>query len=63
MHLHHEPDPAWADRAAERTYAAWLRTGLFALASGIGARALLTGVVPDPQNKDEHYDHIHVRIE
>src|SRR5688572_3853019 len=32
-----------ADRnvlAAERTYAAWVRTGLFALASGIGARAL-----------------------
>jgi putative membrane protein len=39
-----------ADRnvlAAERTYAAWVRTGLFALASAIGARALLTGVVPD----------------
>jgi putative membrane protein len=38
-----------ADRnilAAERTYAAWVRTGLFALASGIGARALLDGVVP-----------------
>ena len=38
-----------ADRnilAAERTYAAWVRTGLFALASGIGARALLAGVVP-----------------
>ena len=38
-----------ADRnilAAERTYAAWVRTGLFALASGIGARALLTGIVP-----------------
>jgi putative membrane protein len=38
-----------ADRnilAAERTYAAWVRTGLFALASGIGARALLEGVVP-----------------
>jgi putative membrane protein len=38
-----------ADRnilAAERTYAAWVRTGLFALASGIGARALLQGVVP-----------------
>jgi len=38
-----------ADRnilAAERTYAAWVRTGLFALASGIGARALLNGVVP-----------------
>ncbi len=38
-----------ADRnilAAERTYAAWVRTGLFALASGIGARALLHGVLP-----------------
>jgi putative membrane protein len=38
-----------ADRnilAAERTYAAWVRTGLFALASGIGARALLNGVLP-----------------
>jgi putative membrane protein len=38
-----------ADRnilAAERTYAAWVRTGLFALASGIGAHALLHGVVP-----------------
>jgi putative membrane protein len=39
-----------ADRtilAAERTYAAWVRTGLFAIASGVGARALLTGLVPD----------------
>jgi putative membrane protein len=39
-----------ADRnilAAERTYAAWIRTGLFALASGVGARALLTGVLPE----------------
>src|SRR3954453_2355662 len=38
-----------ADRnilAAERTYAAWVRTGLFALASGLGARALLAGVLP-----------------
>src|SRR5947208_13161358 len=38
-----------ADRtifAAERTYAAWVRTGLLALASGIGAKALLTGLVP-----------------
>ena len=32
--------------AAERTYAAWVRTGLFSLASGIGARALLNGLVP-----------------
>lgn len=39
-----------ADRtilAAERTYAAWVRTGLFAFASGIGARALLTGFLPE----------------
>jgi putative membrane protein len=39
-----------ADRtvlAAERTYASWVRTGLFALASGIGARALLTGLLPE----------------
>ena len=38
-----------ADRtilAAERTYAAWVRTGLAALASGVGARALLTHVIP-----------------
>jgi putative membrane protein len=39
-----------ADRtvfAAERTYAAWVRTGLFALASGVGAKTLLHGLVPD----------------
>jgi putative membrane protein len=39
-----------ADRtvfAAERTYAAWVRTGFAALASGVGARALLSSVVPD----------------
>jgi putative membrane protein len=39
-----------ADRtvfAAERTYAAWVRTGLVAMASGVGAKALLMGVVPD----------------
>jgi putative membrane protein len=38
-----------ADRtilAAERTYASWVRTGLFSLASGIGAHALLNGVLP-----------------
>ena len=38
-----------ADRtlfAAERTYAAWVRTGLVAMVSGIGAKALLAGVVP-----------------
>ncbi len=33
--------------AAERTYAAWVRTGLAALASGVGAKKLLEGVVPD----------------
>ena len=38
-----------ADRtvfAAERTYAAWVRTGLVAMASGIGAKALLMGILP-----------------
>ena len=33
--------------AAERTYGAWVRTGLLALASGIGAKAGLAGVVPE----------------
>lgn len=33
--------------AAERTYAAWVRTALASLASGVGARTLLAGVVPD----------------
>lgn len=33
--------------AAERTYAAWVRTGLAALASGVGAKKLLEGVVPE----------------
>ncbi len=33
--------------AAERTYAAWVRTGLVGLASGIGAKKLLEGAVPD----------------
>lgn len=33
--------------AAERTYAAWVRTGLVALASGVGAKALLAGLVPN----------------
>jgi putative membrane protein len=32
--------------AAERTYAAWVRTGLAALASGVGAKALLGAVIP-----------------
>jgi putative membrane protein len=39
-----------ADRtvfAAERTFAAWVRTGLASLASGIGAKKLLTGIIPD----------------
>lgn len=31
--------------AAERTYAAWMRTGLAALAAGVGAKALLQGIV------------------
>ena len=38
-----------ADRtllATERTYAAWVRTALSSLAAGVGARALLEGVVP-----------------
>jgi putative membrane protein len=33
--------------AAERTYAAWVRTGLLAMASGIGAKALLSGLIPE----------------
>ena len=33
--------------AAERTYAAWIRTGLASLASGIGAKKLLEGVIPE----------------
>lgn len=33
--------------AAERTYSAWVRTGLFALASGAGARGVLAGLMPD----------------
>jgi putative membrane protein len=32
--------------AAERTYSAWIRTGLFALASGAGAKGVLTGLIP-----------------
>jgi len=39
-----------ADRtvfAAERTYAAWVRTGLASLASGVGAKKLLEGVIPE----------------
>ena len=33
--------------AVERTYAAWVRTALAALASGVGARALMKDVLPD----------------
>jgi putative membrane protein len=39
-----------ADRtifAAERTYGAWVRTGLLALASGMGAKAALGGIVDE----------------
>jgi putative membrane protein len=39
-----------ADRtvlAAERTYAAWIRTGLASLASGVGAKTILEGVIPE----------------
>jgi putative membrane protein len=32
--------------ASERTYAAWMRTALAALASGVGARALMRDVLP-----------------
>jgi putative membrane protein len=32
--------------AAERTYSAWIRTGLFALASGAGAKGVLVGLMP-----------------
>ena len=39
-----------ADRtvlAAERTYAAWVRTGLVSLVAGVGAKASLGNVLPD----------------
>jgi len=39
-----------ADRtvlASERTYASWVQLGLAALASGIGAKKLLEGMVPE----------------
>jgi len=42
--------PYAADRtvlAAERTYAAWVRTGLVALAAGVGAKASLGSVLPE----------------
>jgi len=33
--------------AAERSYAAWVRTALASLATGVGARTLLAGIMPD----------------
>jgi putative membrane protein len=42
--------PYAADRtvlAAERTYAAWVRTGLVALAAGVGAKTSLGNVLPE----------------
>ena len=33
--------------AAERTYAAWVRTGLMSLAAGVGAKKTLGGVLPE----------------
>lgn len=39
-----------ADRtvlAAERTYAAWVRTGFVALVGGVGAKKALGGVIPE----------------
>jgi putative membrane protein len=39
-----------ADRtvlAAERTYAAWVRTGLVSLVAGVGAKTSLGGVLPE----------------
>lgn len=34
--------------ANERTYAAWIRTGLAAFVTGLGAEKFLGGVIPDP---------------
>lgn len=34
--------------ANERTYSAWLRTGITALATGLGIERFLGGVIPDP---------------
>lgn len=42
--------PYAADRtvlAAERTYAAWVRTGLVSLAAGVGSKASLGHVLPE----------------
>ena len=33
--------------AAERSYAAWVRTALTSLVTGVGTRTLLAGIVPD----------------
>jgi putative membrane protein len=33
--------------AAERTYAAWVRTGLMSLAAGVGVKKTLGGVLPE----------------
>ena|SRR5215831_15665029 len=41
-----EREPNRTVFAAERTYASWVRTGLLALASGIGAKALLSELIP-----------------
>lgn len=38
--------------AAERTYAAWVRTGLTALAAGVGAKAVLGEVLPEWVGQD-----------
>src|SRR5690349_15596300 len=37
--------------ASERTYAAWMRTALAALASGIGARAVMHDILPQLAGK------------
>ncbi len=34
--------------ANERTYAAWVRTGLASFATGLGVERFLGGVIPDP---------------
>lgn len=34
--------------ANERTYAAWVRTGLAAFVTGLGVEKFLGGVIPDP---------------
>ena len=44
--LHKRPAAA-SVLAAERTYAAWVRTGLMSLAAGVGAKTTLGGVLPE----------------